>query len=133
MKGWRASLIRNRALELAVALALGYALAKLAEASATIPVTALAQHVTDEGDVIGLLNLFSAGVYLLNFSVGSTVIFYGQVLASMLALGFVLVVAWLVVRLRDGDLERCPFCVSRIPPESRHCAYCGSTLVPNEA
>lgn len=91
MKGWRASLIRNRALELAVALALGYALAKLAEVSAGIPVTALAQHVTDEGDALGLLNLFSSGVYLLTFSVGSTVIFYGQVLASTLALGFVLV------------------------------------------
>ena len=133
MKRWLAALIRERALELAAALSLGYAVAKLAEAVTAIPVTTLAQHVSAESDVLGLLNLFSGGVYLLNFHVGSTVIFYGQVLASTLTLGLVLVLVWVLVRLRNDRLGICPFCASRIPPESRHCAYCGSTLVPAES
>ena len=133
MKSWITLLIRDRALELAIALSLGYAFARLAEDLTTIPVTALAQHVSDEGGVVDLLNLFSSGVYLLNFRIGSTVIVYGQVLASTLALGLVLVIAWLLVMIRNGRLAVCSFCSSRIPPESRHCAYCGSTLVPAES
>lgn len=130
MKRWLAVLVRERTLELAAALSLGYAVAKLAEAVIAIPVTTLAQHVSAEGDRLGLLSLFSGGLYLLNFHLGSTVIFYGQVLASALTLGLLLVLVWLLVKVRNGRLGICPFCASRTPPESRHCAYCGSTLVP---
>ena len=130
MRNWIALLLRDRALELAAALSLGYAFARLAEALTAIPVTTLAQHVPDEGNVLDLANLFSGGIYLLNFQIGSTVIFYGQILSSTLALCLVLVLAWLLVKIRDGRLGICPFCSSRIPHESRHCAYCGSAVEP---
>jgi len=29
-------------------------------------------------------------------------------------------------------LGACPFCASRIPYDSTHCAYCGSGLAPGE-
>lgn len=126
-------LVRGRWLELAVAVSLGYALAKLAESVASIPALVLAQHVSDDEGVIGLQNLFSGGLYLLNFELWSTVIFYGRVLASMIALGLVAFVAVLVVRRRDRELGVCPFCASRIPYESRHCAYCGSGVEAAES
>jgi hypothetical protein len=56
------------------------------------------------------------------------VIVYGQVLASTLALGLVLEVTGMLVRIRDRRFASCPFCTSRIPHDSRHCAYCGSTI-----
>lgn len=123
-------LVRGRWLELALAVSLGYAVAKLADSVASIPALILAQHVSDDEGVLGLQNLFSGGLYLLNFELGSTVIFYGRVLASTIALGLVAVIAVLIVRMRDRELGICPFCASRIPYESAHCAYCGSGLEP---
>ena len=52
------------------------------------------------------------------------------VLAAVIALGLVGLVAVAMVRLRDKELSACPFCASRIPYESRHCAYCGSGVKP---
>lgn len=137
MRDWLSSLTANRVPELALALAAGYALVTLAETVVRIPVSALAQNVGrnpyEEGDTgLGLLDLFYAPYYL-NFSVGPTVIAYGQVLSAVLALGLVSTIAGLVVRRRDRQLGVCPFCASRIPYESRHCAYCGSGLEPAES
>jgi hypothetical protein len=129
MNGWIASLIRNRSLELAIALALGYALAKLADTVAAIPVSVLAQHVSHADDDLGL---FSSSLYYLKFRVGSTAIFYGHLLASTLTLALVLGAAWFVIRRRDRTLGECPYCASGIPYESTHCAYCGSGISPSE-
>ena len=123
MGDWLTSLIRGRVLDLALAVALGYGVALLAKNVADVPILALAQHVDGRN-----FDVFAAGVYLLNFKVGSTVIVYGEVLASGLAFGFVAVLAAAYVRLRDRELGACPQCASRIPHESTHCAYCGSTL-----
>jgi hypothetical protein len=128
MNDWLASLIRSRALELAVALSLGYALARLADGLTAIPVNALAQHVSDADD----FELFSGSLYYLNFHVGSTAIYYGQLLASGLTLALLTGVARVVIRRRDRELGVCPFCASRIPYESKHCAYCGSGVTPGE-
>jgi len=129
MNRWIASLIRNRSLELAVAVALGYALVKFADTVTAIPVTVLAQHVSHEADDLGL---FSASLYYLKFHVGSTAIFYGQLLTSTLTLAVVLGAAWVVIQRRDRALGECPFCASRIPHQSKHCAYCGSGVAPGE-
>jgi large-conductance mechanosensitive channel len=135
MRDWLASLSRGRALDLALALALGSALATLAEKLADVPVTALAQNFGrdpfDDDTVLELLNLFSAPYYL-NVSLGRTVIAYGPVLSALLALGLVALAAVVVVRRRDRVLGECPFCASRIPYESTHCAYCGSSVAPGE-
>lgn len=132
MGNWLVWLARGRALELAIAVALGYAAAKLADNVASIPALVLAQHVSDDEGVLGMLNLFSGGLYLLNFKLGSTVIFYGEVLASAIGLGLVVLVGLMVVRMRDRELGVCPFCASRIPYESTHCAYCGSGVALGE-
>jgi hypothetical protein len=128
MNRWIASLIRTRSLELSIALALGYALAKLADTVTAIPVSVLAQHVSDADDDLGL---FSTSLYYLKFHVGSTAIFYGQLMISTLTLALVLGVAWFVIRRRDRTLGECPYCASRIPYESTHCAYCGSGVSPS--
>jgi hypothetical protein len=94
--GWLTSLTRGRTLDVALAVGLGYGAALLAKNVADIPVVSLAQHVDDRNPdetVLGLSNLFSAGVYLLNFELGSTVIFYGDMLSSGLALGFIVILA----------------------------------------
>lgn len=130
MSGWLAWLVRGRSLELACALALGYGASILAKDMADVPVVAVAQHVDAPSPLLGELNLFSSGVYLLNFEIWSTVFFYGDVLASALALVLVGLVTLLVVRRRDRVLGACPFCASRIPHESLHCAYCGSSVAP---
>ncbi len=132
MGNWLVWLARGRALELAIAVSLGYAAAKLADNVASIPALVLAQHVSDDEGVLGMLNLFSGGLYLLNFKLGSTVIFYGEVLASAIGLGLVVLVGLMVVRMRDRELGVCPFCASRIPYESTHCAYCGSGVALGE-
>ena len=136
MRTWLEWLIRGRSLELACALALGYALALLAKEVADVPVLTLAQHVATprgDGSVAGLLNLSSAGTYLLNFNIGSTVFFYGDVLSAALAVALVGLTALFIVRISDRRLAPCTYCASRIPHGSSHCAYCGSSLVPEES
>jgi len=124
MAAWFASLTRGRALELAAALALGYVVARLAETLALVPARVLAQNVSGALDFPdesrGLL------LYELSFDVAGTVIIYGDVLASALALVLVALAAWFVVRRRDRELGACPACAARIPHGSTHCAYCGS-------
>jgi len=137
MASWLPSLVRGRILEIAVAVGLGYAIARLADTLALVPVGVLAQHVATDpyfGDDRSLdpQSLYSIGIYLLNFEIAGTLIFYGDVLATALTLGFVTLVAVLVVRRRDHDLGVCPFCASRIPHESTHCAYCGSGVASGE-
>ena len=133
MKTWLEWLIHGRSLELACALALGYALSLLAKEVADVPVLTLAQHVgnpASSATELGLLNLFSSGLYLLNFRIGSTVFFYGGVLAAGVAVALVAITAAVVVKLGDRGLAACTYCASRIPRDSTHCAYCGSGVSP---
>ena len=136
MRSWLSFLVRERLADVALALALGTALAALAEKLVGIPVAVLAQNVGrdpfSEGDVLGQLDLFSGAPYYLNVSLGSTVIAYGHVLGALVTLGLVAAITALVVRRRDRELGVCSFCASLIPHQSRHCAYCGSGLEPAE-
>jgi large-conductance mechanosensitive channel len=127
MREWLTALTRGRVLELALALAFGTTLATFATTLVDIPVSALAQHVgrSPFEDV-----LFAP--YSLNFSLGKTVIVYGETLEALLSLGLLALVAMIIVRRRDRVLGVCPFCASRIPHESKHCAYCGSGVAPGE-
>jgi large-conductance mechanosensitive channel len=130
-RSWVAALARGRVLEIALALALGYAAVRLASEVGNVVAIGIAQHVenpVEDGTVLGLENLFTTGVYLLNFEIAGTVFFYGEVLAAAIALLLVSVGGAFVVRARNRVLGECPFCASRIPYESTHCAYCGSTL-----
>jgi len=138
VREWLSSLTLGRVPEIALALAAGYAAWSLADGIAVAVAHVLAQHVgrfpsETEDTVLGLLNLFSAGPYALNFNLGRTVVVYGQVLASAFALGLVLVGGLIIVRWRNQELGACPFCASRIPYESRHCAACGSGVEPAES
>lgn len=137
MRSWLGSLARERPLELAVALALGYAIAQLADRLVLAPVGALAQHVGadpyfGDDEILNLQDLYVVGVYRLNFDIAGTVVFYGDVLAGALAFALVALAAFVVVRRRDRALGECPFCASRIPYESTHCAYCGSGVAPGK-
>jgi hypothetical protein len=136
MRDWLASLTSERVPEVVIALALGYALASLADQVARVPVAVLATHVgrvpdAEDDGVLGLVDLFS-GPHFLYFDVGGTRIVYGLVLSQLLVLGLVGLATWLVVRRRDRALGECPFCASRIPHESTHCAYCGSGVAPGD-
>jgi len=136
MGDWFSWLTRERVLDIGLALALGTALATFLEKLAEISVGALAQHVgrnpyEEDDSILGLLDLFSAP-YLLNFSIGGTVIAYGPILSALIVLALVGLAAVLVVRRRDRELGECPHCASRIPYASRHCAYCGSGVSPGE-
>jgi hypothetical protein len=136
MRDWLSSLVSDRVPDVTVALALGYAFVTLIDHGVRVPVAVLAQHIGSvpgaEGDaVLGLLHLSSAPYYLY-WDIGGTYVAYGPVLAALLVLGVVLLAAWFVVRRRDRALGECPFCASRIPYESTHCAYCGSGVTPGE-
>jgi large-conductance mechanosensitive channel len=136
MRDWLSSLSSDRVPEVAVALALGYAFVTLVDTFVRVPVSVLAQRVGDDpydedDSVFGLVDLVSEP-YSLNFSIGKTVVAYGPVLVAVLALGLVALVGVLVTRRRDRVLGECPFCASRIPYESTHCAYCGSGVAPGE-
>jgi len=132
MRGWLAFLVRNRLLDVALAVAVGSAAATAAQEISQLAVSVLAQHVgNDPSGDDGLLNLFY-GPYDLNFTVGDTVVVYGQVLVSALTIGLIGLAAVPVLRRRNRELGECPFCASRIPYESTHCAYCGSAVAPGE-
>jgi hypothetical protein len=133
VRAWLASLARGRSLELALALALGYALFTVAESVASITTDLLAQHL---GRAPGLyedleggypVDLFTAPLFF-NFEIGGTTFFYGPVLSALISLGLVLLAGLYVVRRRDRELGACPHCASLIPHDSTHGAYCGSSL-----
>jgi hypothetical protein len=131
-----AELARRRGLEIAVAVALGTALVAVADALTGAAMSVAAEHVgrspfdeTPAGQFP--IDPGSAPAFF-NFEIGSTVVFYGGVVSASAALGLVAFVALIVVRRRDRELGACPFCASRIPYESTHCAYCGSAVAPGE-
>jgi hypothetical protein len=135
MRAWAAALVRGRMLEVAIAIAVGYAALDLADQIARLSTGILGQHIGDDpfatGTVMDLVSLFDAPYYL-NFSIAGTIVVYGTVLSSALAFGLVALAAVVVVRRRDSALGQCPFCASRIPYESTHCAYCGSGVASGE-
>lgn len=131
MSAWVSTLARGRMLELAVALALGYALAALAGATSNVVLDIVGEMIGRypfDGSQ-GAANLLD-GRYLLNVEIGSAVIVYGHVLSALLALALVALLGLLVVRRRAHALGACPQCAALIPRASRHCAYCGSTVEP---
>ena len=134
MHAWLSFLTRARLLELALAVALGAAAAATLESVSNTAMSMLAQHVGsdptgEDGAVSSLVNLFS-GPYYLNFTVGDTIVVYGTVLSGLLTLAVLALIALALVRRRDRELGACPFCASRIPHASTHCAYCGSSIEP---
>lgn len=136
MRVWLSSLLNGRALEVALALALGFAAVTLASEFADVATRILAQHAGhnpygNDDTVVGLGEVYTSP-YFLYFNVGNTALVYGPTVSAALALALVALVALLVVRWRDRELGVCPFCVSRIPYESTHCAYCGSSVEPAE-
>lgn len=134
MRPWISSLLRGRLLEVALAFALGSAAVTVAASLANVGVGALAQHVgrNPYDDARVTLDLFTPNPLFLNFSIGSTVIVYGDVLVQILALGLVVLAGVLIIRRRDRELGVCPYCASRIPYESTTCAFCGSAVGPSE-
>jgi ribosomal protein L40E len=130
---WISSLVRGRLPEVALALALGSAAIAVAADLAEVAVRVIAQHAGSNSfdDVGSALDVF-AEPYLLNFTIGSTVIVYGDVLVQVLALGLVAFAGALILRRRDHELGVCPYCASRIPYEATTCAYCGSAVEPSE-
>jgi hypothetical protein len=85
MRSWITWLVRERLLDIALALALGTAIVTLAEELAAVPVSALAQNVGRnpfaEDDPAGIVDLYYAP-QLLNFSIGETFVVYGEALVD---------------------------------------------------
>jgi large-conductance mechanosensitive channel len=131
MRAWSLFIVRNRLLDIALAVALGIAAYEVVRKLSEAGVTALAQHVgryPGDDDGTGLLNLLSYGPYNLYVEIAGTYVVYGQVLVGAIAFGLVALAGVFVIRARKSHLGECPFCASRIPYESTHCAYCGSSV-----
>ena len=134
MRAWLASIAEGRLLEVGLVLGLGYAVVNAARDLVDIPIGVLSEHLGRYpfGDGQDIPDLLPPSPTFLNFNLGETVIFYGDVLASILTLGLVALVGISVVRYRDRRLGLCPFCTTRIPYRSTHCAFCGSGVAPGE-
>ena len=138
MTAWFVSLIRTRSLELALALAVGYAAAQLAAELARVATHVLAQNFGhdlggDDDTVLGLLNLFSSGPYTLNFTIGDTIVIYGEAVSATLALVLVASAGIVLVRRQARRFGTCPHCGGRVPPDAVRCAMCGSSLTATDA
>lgn len=133
MRGWIATLARSRLSELALAVALGYAAASLADEFARVAIHVLAQHfgndLTGSDDtILGLLNLFSTAPYALNFTIGETLVVYGEIVSATLALALVALIGAAVIRRQARRFSGCPFCGARAPHDATRCAICGSAF-----
>jgi large-conductance mechanosensitive channel len=133
MRAWLGFLTRNRLLEIALAVVVGLAALELAKTISDTAVSVLAQHAGRDpfGADSDLSGLFY-GPTALNITVADTIVVYGSVLAAVLTLGLVALAGVWVVRRRDRALGECPYCASRIPYDSTHCAYCGSSVASGE-
>jgi hypothetical protein len=132
MQAWLGFVTRQRLLEIALAVALGIAAYEAVRTLSSVVVTALAQHVGRTGDGDPRIEDLFYGQYYLYFNIADIYVVYGQVLVAVLALGLIAAVGLWIVRRRDHELGACPFCASRIPYQSTHCAYCGSAVAPGE-
>jgi len=134
VRAWMSSVVHERLVEIALAIALGYATVTLAFELSNVAVGVLAQHVGRDpyGGRTGTLDLFTAQPFFLNFNIGKTVIVYGDALAQVITLGLVALAGLVIVRRRDRELGVCPYCASRIPYASTTCAFCASAVEPGE-
>ena len=129
MRAWSLFMVRNRFLEIALAVALGIGAYEVLNKISEAAVNVLAQHVgtSPTGDAFSDLVY---GPYNLYVDIAGTYVVYGQALVGAISLALVGIAGLLVIRRRDKTLAECPFCASRIPFESTHCAYCGSGVSP---
>jgi hypothetical protein len=133
MHGLQKELIRRGVFDVLIAVAIGYALVLFVENASSIATDAIAQHVVNrQGDpLLGEYDPLGSS-YQLNFHLGSTVIFYGAFLESLLTLLVVLLLARLLRRARERTLGRCPYCLTSIVLETEVCPACASAVLPAE-
>jgi hypothetical protein len=114
----------------AVALALGYALFRLADSVAYLIVDVLGQSIGpdvrfDSGSVDELLDAFTVpGPHRLAFTIAGTTFIYGLVLVETVALLLVGLASYGLWRVRNRRLQQCPHCLSRIPRAASVCREC---------
>lgn len=122
---------RTHLAEVVLALALGSALVKVANAVAFLVVDVLGQQNRPSGrpnSIFGDVHLVGEGTAYLSFHVGDTVIGYGYVLGALLTFSLVALAALIV--LRDEGLRCCPHCLSRIPTGAAVCQFCSLEVEP---
>jgi hypothetical protein len=130
------ALVRGGWLQLGLALGVGYAAFSLATSVADVIVGVVSQHATSpfgENSPITLLNLFSGDPFALNFHVGKTLVIYGYVLISLIALGFVLLARAVLSAWTERDLQPCPHCLTLCPFDASVCKACSLAMVEPEA
>ncbi len=136
-KDFRAFLLRGNVVELAVAVVIGAAFGAVVTAFVTSIVMPIVVAIIG-GD---------PGFGLLAFSIGDTIVPYGDFLNALIA--FVMIAAavyFLVVvpvnaltarrqavrdrmeRETEADTRDCPECLSEIPAAARRCAFCTAQL-----
>ncbi|HST26126.1 MAG TPA: hypothetical protein VLJ76_09045 [Gaiellaceae bacterium] len=96
----------------------------------------IAQHASSPpagGSVLGQLNLFtSAAPFDLSFHIGKTVIVYGYLLATLIALAIVLLARAVLNAYADRNLLPCPHCLTPCPIEATVCRSCSLEMVEAE-
>lgn len=129
------ALVRQGWLRAGLGLGVGYGIYAAADRLSGVVVDIAAQHTSqpqDRASPLGMLQLFSAGPYLLNFHVGGTVVVYGYVLGAVLALAFVLLARAAIQAYVRRGLSPCPYCLTLCPIEATVCHACSLEMVPDE-
>jgi hypothetical protein len=113
----------SRVAQLAIAIALGFGLWWLVLYATTDAIGSIRTIGEDENDFGGS----ALGIYDLSFEVGGLEVYYGQTLASAIALSIVAAGAWLLLRRRSArgaPVAVCPHCLSTIPAAASVCGHC---------
>jgi large conductance mechanosensitive channel len=114
-------LLSRSVIELAAAIILGIACVSLLQEVARVVVSVVAQLTVDDDSALS---------GLVTFSVGDTVVYYGEVLKWLLAGLLGAGVVALLLRHTAQGMRECPECLSTIPTEAAVCRYSSSDLAP---
>jgi large conductance mechanosensitive channel len=104
---------------LAVVFALAYGVISLASALANQIISVLQQATYDRATGTG---------GLLEFTVWSTDISYGELLSSAIVLALVGVTLYALWRITGNERKSCPECASDVPKHASVCRYCTTEL-----
>jgi large conductance mechanosensitive channel len=131
MKGFRTFLLRGNVIDLAVAVVMGVAFNNIVQAIVKYLITPLITAATGKANFASL-----------TFTVGKTVISYGQIINAVIAFVIIAAVVYFLVvapmakvisytdRNKEAAERECPECLSLIPVKATRCMYCTAVVPP---
>ena len=134
MKGFRTFLLRGNVIDLAVAVVMGVAFNNIVQAIVKYLITPLITAATGKTNFSNL-----------TFTVGKTVISYGQIINAVIAFLIIAAVVYFLLvapmgkiisygqRNKEAAERECPECLSLIPAQATRCKYCTAVMPPPAA